>query len=79
MKPKEIADADQTILKEIGARLKELRTEKGLSYTKLAEEIGINRNTYNLMENGKVYFTISKLLLILRYHNVSLSEFFRDL
>lgn len=79
MKPKEIAEADQTILNEIGARLKNLRTEKKLSYIKLAEEIGINRNTYSLMENGKVYFTMSKLLPILRYHNISLSEFFKDL
>lgn len=79
MKPKEILESDQEIMVEIGAKIRKLRKDKNLTYIKMAEKCGINRNTYNSMENGKVYFTISKLLAILRYHNISLSEFFKDL
>jgi transcriptional regulator with XRE-family HTH domain len=79
MRSKEIIPEHQELYKKIGKKLKDLRTAKGMSYIKLAAEIGIARNSYNLLENGKINFQLSSLQLVLKYHNISLSDFFRDL
>ena len=78
-KPKEIAPEHQDLMKAIGKKIKELRTAKQLGYIEMAKEIGISRNNYNLMELGKIYFKFSTLLLILDYHKISVSEFFKEL
>ncbi|MCY1719228.1 helix-turn-helix transcriptional regulator [Prolixibacteraceae bacterium Z1-6] len=67
------------ILEDVGIELKRLRTKKTKSYTQLAEEIGISRNTYNSMELGKINFQLSTLLQVLDYHGVSIHKFFEDL
>ncbi|MDE6746243.1 MAG: helix-turn-helix domain-containing protein, partial [Oscillospiraceae bacterium] len=41
---------DKLILKN---RLKEVRTEKGLSQTQLAEMVGVSRNTISSIETGQ--------------------------
>jgi len=79
MKPKEISPEHRELLQELGIRLKKLRTAKKISYIELAKEIGISRNAYNLIENGNVYFNFNTVLLILKYHNIKLSELFEDL
>ena len=52
---------DQLILKN---RLKVARAEKGLSQTKLAELVGVSRNTISSIETGQFNPT-AKLALIL--------------
>ena len=52
---------DQLILKN---RLKEIRAEKGLSQTELAEMIGVSRNTISSIETGQ-FCPTAKLALIL--------------
>lgn len=52
---------DELILKN---RLKEIRTEKGLSQSALADMIGVSRNTISSIETGQFNPT-AKLALIL--------------
>lgn len=52
---------DKLILKN---RLKEARTEKGLSQTQLAEMVGVSRNTISSIETGQ-FSPTAKLALII--------------
>ena len=52
---------DQLILKN---RLKEIRTEKGMSQAELAELVGVSRNTISSIETGQ-FSPTAKLALIL--------------
>ena len=52
---------DQLVLKN---RLKEIRTEKGLSQSALAEMVGVSRNTISSIETGQ-FCPTAKLALIL--------------
>ncbi len=52
---------DQLILKN---KLKEIRTEKGLSQSALAEMVGVSRNTISSLETGQ-FCPTAKLALIL--------------
>ena len=52
---------DKLVLKN---RLKEIRTEKGLSQAELAELVGVSRNTISSIETGQ-FSPTAKLALIL--------------
>ncbi len=52
---------DQLILKN---KLKEIRTEKNLSQSELAEMVGVSRNTISSIETGQ-FSPTAKLALIL--------------
>ena len=52
---------DQLILKK---RLKEIRTEKKISQSELAEMVGVSRNTISSIETGQ-FSPTAKLALIL--------------
>ena len=52
---------DQLILKN---RLKEIRTEKRMSQSELAEMVGVSRNTISSIETGQ-FSPTAKLALIL--------------
>ena len=52
---------DQLILKN---RLKEIRTEKKISQSELAEMVGVSRNTISSIETGQ-FSPTAKLALIL--------------
>ncbi len=52
-------------------RLKELRTENGLSTTKLAEILKVTHATISRWENGKMTPTIDQLYNIALYFKVS--------
>ena len=74
-----IDEQDKELLESIGQRIKELRKSKKIGYIQLAKEIGISRNALSLMEGGRVYFKFSALLKILRYFDIGVQEFFKDL
>ena len=52
---------DKLVLKN---RLKEIRAEKGLSQSELAEMVGVSRNTISSIETGQ-FSPTAKLALIL--------------
>lgn len=79
MKPKEIEPEHQELMFEIGRRIRELRKKKKISYIDLSKEIGISRNSYNQLELGISNFQFVTLLVVLKYHNIGIEEFFNDL
>jgi transcriptional regulator with XRE-family HTH domain len=75
MKPEQI-EREQTELKKIALRLKELRKSKGFTnYEHLAYELGMSRSAYWRIESG-ANFEIKTLIKICRVLNITLSEFF---
>lgn len=58
-------------MKIFGERLKELRTEKGLSLIKLAKEIDISDATICRWENNKADVGAQEIVIIAKYFNVS--------
>jgi len=79
MKRKEIRPEHQELMKQLGKKIKHLRTKKKISYIMMAEEIGISKNVYNAIELGNVYWNFSSMLLVLDYHKISLQEFIKNL
>ena len=79
MKRKEIAPEHKVLLQELGKRIKKLRTEKKLGYIQMAIEIGLSRNAYNDIELGNSYFNFLSLVLIAKYHDVSISVLLKNL
>lgn len=74
-KPKIIAPEHQQLMNEIGERIRKLRLEKGKGLIEMANEIGISRNEYSHIENGKIYCKLSTMLCILDYHKISFWDF----
>ena len=79
MKPVEIDPTYNELMLAIGEMIKDLRKKKGISYTEMAEEIGISRNGYNNIELAKSNFQFLTLLRILKYHDLTVFEFFASL
>ena len=63
---------DELILKN---RIKEARTEKGLSQAELAKLVGVSRNTISSIETGQ-FSPTAKLALVLA---IALSKKFEEL
>jgi transcriptional regulator with XRE-family HTH domain len=78
-KPKIIAPEHQKLMSELGERIKKLRLEKEKGLIEMANDIGISRNEYSHMEQGKIYFKFSTLLRILDYHKISFPDFIEGL
>ena len=79
MNKKEISDDNQLLLKSIAKRLKEMRKGKGIGYVEFAEQVGISKNVYYQIEQGKSNFQIKTLMVILQYHEVSFIDFIQSL
>jgi len=67
------------ITKEVGMRIKELRTRKGFSQEKLALEAEIDRTYLAGIENGKRNPTLKSLEKILRTLEISFEDFFKGI
>jgi len=76
---KEIQSEDKDLMVQIGIKLQELRKSKEISVSVLARQVGMSRNGYHRMEVGEVYFNIATLLQILKYHHISLMDFFTSI
>ncbi len=74
--PKEIRPEHQEFLLNLGMKLQKLRNIESISA--LAKKVGISRNAYSQMEQGKVYFNLFNLMLVLTYHKKSASDFFKE-
>lgn len=66
-------NSDQ-ILKNIGARIREIREDNGISQQDLASVCNFEKANMSRIEAGRTNFTISTLFKISQALNVSLSE-----
>lgn len=67
------------ITAELGARIKELRNQKGLSQEKFALDIGMDRTYFASVEAGKRNIAIINIKKIADGLGVTLSELFKDM
>lgn len=58
--------------------LKQLRAERGWSQGKLAEELGVSRQTVNAIENGRYDPSLPLAFLIARVFARSIEEIFSE-
>jgi len=61
---------------EVGSRLRELRTTRGLSIRALAQKSGLNVNTLSLIENLRTSPSVSTLQQLAQTLQVSITAFF---
>ena len=63
-------------LQEVGARLKQLRREKGYkNYEHIAFDLGMSRSAYFRLESGE-NFSLKTLIKVCKQLNVTFEEFF---
>ncbi|MCT4507906.1 MAG: helix-turn-helix domain-containing protein [Tepidibacter sp.] len=62
----------------LGDKLKQLRTNKGLTTKQVAEKIGFSQSYISRFENNKAVPDIEILASILDIYDVTLSNFFND-
>jgi transcriptional regulator with XRE-family HTH domain len=60
----------------VGRRLRELRTERGLSIRALAQQSGLNVNTLSMIENGKTSPSVSTLQQVAAALKAPINAFF---
>jgi len=61
---------------DIGSRLQEVRTKKGLSQRELAKRVGVTNSTISLIEQNKVSPSIGSLKKVLDGIPISMADFF---
>ena len=66
----------EEINKNISAKLKGLRAEKGFSLEEMAEKIGIHRETLRKYENNPSSIEIGTLLKMLNIYDIETTYFF---
>jgi len=64
---------------QVAARMRELRSETGLSQEKFALLIGMDRTYYSSIEVGRRNITLNSLSKICNGFNITLSEFFEGI
>lgn len=67
-----------TITQKIGQRIKELRSERGLSQEALAHIAELDRTYVNSVENGKRNVSIENIHKIAKALKISVRELFDD-
>lgn len=67
------------ITEVVGARVKELRTEKGISQEKLALKAELDRTYIAGVENGKRNLSIRSLEKIINALDISFNSFFENM
>ncbi len=63
-------DYSENLHKKIIAKIKEVRREKKISQTKMAEALGITQTTYSDIELGRVEMGIRRMIIALKYLNI---------
>lgn len=71
LKVDQLSNEQQAVLKELGVELKRLRKNRKQSYPDMADELGLSKNTYYLMERGKLNFQFSTYIIVLNYFGIS--------
>ena len=62
-----------------GLRVKELRKEKGLTQSELAEKIGLSNDLIGMIERGERNTSVDKIFKLAKAFNMTLAEFFKTL
>ncbi|MBE2245664.1 MAG: XRE family transcriptional regulator [Flavobacteriales bacterium] len=76
---KKLSAKQERILKSVGKRIRKLRIESGYSgYDHFAWEHKLSRSSYFKLEQGRSPNLIS-IIRILEIHQISLSDFFKDI
>lgn len=65
---------EKQLLKKLGLRIKQLRTEKGLSQNKFGFEIEMEKSNVSRMEAGEHNVKIGTLLRVSKALEISLSD-----
>lgn len=63
-----------TVIQKLGAKIKKLRTQRGLTQEKLAELAKIDYSFLNLVESGKKNISIKRLAKLARVLGVKLRD-----
>ena len=63
----------------VGQRIRSYRTERHLTQTELARQIGIQQSDLSRMEQGEYRVSLDVLFKLLRTFEISFGEFFGDL
>jgi transcriptional regulator with XRE-family HTH domain len=67
------------ILKALGQRIRELRTERGYSQEAFADECGVHRTFMGTVERGESNLSFQNIVRMATHLEVSLSSLFLDL
>lgn len=67
---------DQTLLKEFGKRIRQLRNERKLSQEELAELTGFHRTYIGMVERGERNLSLSNIGVFAKTFDLSISELF---
>lgn len=75
-----VFDAERTTSSKIdlGTRLKELRSRKGISQTELAKRVGVTPSNISQVENDLIYPSLPALIKIAEILSVDVSAFFQE-
>ena len=65
-------------IKVLASRVKQLRMIKGVSQTRMAEEIGVSQTNLSNMEAGRTAITTQNLFKIQKVLNCKMADFFVD-
>lgn len=65
-------------LELVGRKIRQLRRQKKLTQTELADRIGIHQSDLSRMEKGEYKVGLDTLLRILQTFNLSIGEFFEE-
>jgi transcriptional regulator with XRE-family HTH domain/KaiC/GvpD/RAD55 family RecA-like ATPase len=63
---------------DLGTRLRELRTKRGLSQTELAKLVGVTSSTISQVESNSIYPSLPALLKMAEILSVEVNSFFQD-
>ena len=67
---------DRHLIEEFGKRIRQLRTEKGLSQEQLAELTGFHRTYIGMIERGERNISLSNIGAFAKTFGMSVSELF---
>ena len=73
------SNIEQKLLKQVGARLRNLRLEKGLSQENLAFKADLDRTYYSSVERGERNVAFLNLKKICKALDISMSELLIDI
>ena len=68
--------ADQELLLAFGKRIRELRSQRGLSQEQLADETGFHRTYIGMVERGERNLSLSNVSVFASVFELSLAELF---